>query len=692
MAVFFLLVLRLAWLQLVRGTWYQQQALRNRIREVVVEPKRGVIYDRKGNELAVSISADAVYGIPAEVKQSGKAAWIARKVAEILNMKESEVYERLTRNQHSVWVKFKVEPEQARALRRLRLPGIGIVPKPQRFYPKKNLAAHVLGIAGDYNQGLEGIEVAYDRELSGIPGRLLVEYDAAGREIPESTHKFIEPEQGLNLVLTIDQTIQYFAERELEKVVRERRPKSATIIVMDPRTGEILALANRPDFDPNEYHKYPAQARRNIAISNSYEPGSTFKVVTLAAALEEGLVSRNDRFFDPGYIKVGDRIMHCWLPGGHGSESLAEVVQNSCNPGFISIGLRVGTEKFYKYIKAFGFGQPLGIDLPGEAAGILMPQKNVKQVDLASMSIGQANAVTPLQLISAFAAIANGGKLMRPHLVKELRNSKGEVVKRFQPQVIRQVISAETAREMQDLLEKVVSNGTGRNAYIEGYSVAGKTGTAQKPAPGGGYSQTDYVASFVGFAPVDDPRLAVLVVVDTPQGYPYYGGTVAAPIFREVVRDSLRYLGVPFRYQSKEPAPGEEMAVVPPVVNLPVEEAERVLNEAGLEGVRVGQGNLVYRQVPVDGVKMKKGSRVLLDLEQPPQDSGQELVVPDLKGKSLREAAELLGMMNLVLVFEGEPFPTGIAEEQEPPAGVKVPPGSRVRVRFRPPSVSGPGP
>jgi len=384
--------------------------------------------------------------------------------------------------------------------------------------------------------------------------------------------------------------------------------------------------------------------------------------------------------------------MHCWLPGGHGSESLAEVVQNSCNPGFISIGLRVGSEKFYKYIKAFGFGRPLGIDLPGEATGIIMSQKDVKQVDLASMSIGQANAVTPLQLVSALAAIANGGKLMKPYLVKELRNSKGQVVKRFQPQVIRQVISAETAREMRDLLEGVVSNGTGRNAYIEGYSVGGKTGTGQKPAPGGGYSSTDYVASFLGFAPVDDPRLAVLVVVDTPQGYPYYGGTVAAPVFQEVVRDSLRYLGVPLRYQPKDLSLSEDMTVVPPVINLPIDEAEKVLKDAGLEGVRVGQGSLVCRQVPVDGVKVKKGSKVLLNLEEFEEDSRQERVVPDLKGKSLRDVAELLGMMNLILVTEGEPFPTGIVETQEPLPGTRVTAGTRVRVKFRPPPSLTPGP
>ncbi len=676
----------------MRGTWYQQEALQNRIREIVVEPKRGVIYDRNGNELAISINVDAVYAVPAEVMKSKKTAQVAREVARILDMKEKEVYELITKNQHSVWIKFKVDPAQARELRARHLPGIGVISKPQRFYPKNNLASHVLGIAGAYNQGLEGIEVQYDKELSGINGRLLVEYDAAGREIPGSTHRYIEPEQGLSLVLTIDQTIQYIAERELDKVMQERRPKSASIIVMDPRTGEILAMANRPDFDPNDYQKYPVSARRNIAISNSYEPGSTFKIVTLSAALQEGLVDSNSRFYDPGYIKVGSEFIHCWLPGGHGSQSLAEVVQNSCNPGFVNIGLRLGTEKFYKYLKGFGFGSPLGIDLPGEAGGIIVPQNEAKPVDLASMSIGQANSVTPLQLVSAMSAVANGGKLMKPHLVKEMRNSKGQVVKRFKPQVLRQVISPETAREVRSYLEKVVSNGTGRNAYIPGYSVGGKTGTAQKPDPRGGYSATDHIASFLGFAPVDSPRLVALVVVDSPKGYPYYGGTVAAPVFREVVRDSLRYLGVPLRYQLKDTKLQEDMTVVPPVINLPVQEAEQLLKEAGLEAEKLGNGNMVYGQVPLDGVKVKKGSKVLLNLTMPKQETSGERVVPDLKGKTLRDAAELLGLMNLVLIPEGEPFATGTAVEQNPPPGTRVSAGSRVKVKFSPPPVTAIGP
>ncbi len=375
----------------------------------------------------------------------------------------------------------------------------------------------------------------YDKELSGISGRLLVEYDAAGREIPGSTRKFMEPEPGETVVLTIDENIQYFAERELDKVMQERHPISATVIVEDPNTGEILAMANRPDFDPNNYQDYPAANRRNVAICNSYEPGSTFKIVTLGAALEENLVSENDHFYCPGYIKVADRTIHCWLPGGHGSETLAEVVQNSCNVGFIDIGLREGLQTFYKYLDAFGFGSLLGIDLPGEAEGIIVNEKDATQVDLATMSIGQANSVTPLQLVMAMGAVANGGKLMQPHVVKELRNSQGQVVKQFDPQVIRQVLSPDTAQEERSLLQRVVDQGTGTTARLDGYTAGGKTGTGQKPLPGGGYSETEHVLSFLGFAPVDHPRLVCLVLLDSPQGI-QFGSQQAAPVFKDVMK------------------------------------------------------------------------------------------------------------------------------------------------------------
>lgn len=684
-----LLCIRLTWLQLIRGNWYTKKAIENRIREIAVEPKRGTIYDRNGHELAVSINVNAVYAVTAEVKKAN-LHFTAQKVAQILDLKEDDVYNLLTGKQHSVWLKMKVDDSQARALRQEKLPGIGIIPEPQRFYPKKNLASHLLGIAGLYNQGLEGVEVAYDKQLSGTSGCLLVEYDATGHEIPGSIHKYLEPQQGDNLVLTIDQNIQYIAERELDKVVQNSHPKSAIIIVMDPQTGEIMAMADRPDFDPNNYQQYPASNRRNLAIANSYEPGSIFKIITLSAAIDQNVISEQDHFFCPGYIKVGGHDMHCWNTDGHGSETLTQVVTNSCNPGFITIGLRTGTDKFYKYLQAFGLGHPLGIDLPGEAGGITVPEKNVKPVDLASMSIGQANSLTPLQLVTAMSVVANGGKLVRPYIVKEIKNSAGKVIKEDKPEVIRQVISQQTANEIQQLLAKVVSQGTGSKAYIEGYSVGGKTGTAQIPLPGGGYSATDHVADFLGFAPVENPRLAVLVMVDSPQGV-YYGGTVAAPVFREVVLDSLRYLGVPMRYQANQLTLSKDMTVVPPVLNLTLSEAQRILAQAGLKGRPRGQGAIVYSQMPLDGARVKKGSEVILTTDKP-KESGSKVVVPELKGRSLRDAAELLGIMGLDLTAQGDTVRTGVAMEQNPVPGTLVTPGTQITVKFKGPQVEPNGP
>jgi stage V sporulation protein D (sporulation-specific penicillin-binding protein) len=685
LAFFIVFCLRLAWLQLVKGTWYQQQALQNRIREIEVDPQRGEILDRNGNELATSISSDAAYAVPAEVERSGKQQEIAQTLATILGLKESDVLGLITQDQQSVWIKLKLDDTQSQALRQAALPGIGIIPKPQRYYPKKNLASHVLGIAGDYNQGLEGIEVQYDKELSGISGRLLVEYDAAGREIPGSTRQFIQPEPGETVVLTIDENIQYFAERELDKVMQESHPISATCIVEDPDTGEILAMANRPDFDPNDYQDYPAANRRNIAISNSYEPGSTFKIVTLGAALDENLVSVNDHFYCPGFIQVADRTIHCWLPQGHGNETLAEVVQNSCNVGFIDIALREGLDTLYKYLDAFGFGTLTGIDLPGEAEGIIVNQKEATQVDLATMSIGQANSVTSLQLVMAMGAVANGGKLMQPHVVKELRDNQGNVVKRFDPQVIRQVLSPDTAQEERILLQGVVDKGTGSNARLNGYTAGGKTGTGQKPLPGGGYSDTAHVLSFLGFAPVDHSRLVCLVLLDSPGGI-QFGSQQAAPVFKEVMNDSLRYLQVPVSYLPSGAALNDDTTVVPSVVNLPVQEAQKALAAAGLVGETSGQGPVVLDQVPVDGVTLKKGSKVLLSLDSSGAITGGDRTVPDLKGKSLRDTAESLADMNLVLVPEGGgQFPTGVAVWQDPLPGTQVKGGAVITVKFAAP-------
>ena len=690
-ALLFILALRLAWIQFVRGDELYQKALDNRMRDVPVEAKRGTIYDRNGKELAISISSDALYAIPPEVQQSGREKEIAQKLSAVLGMDESLIFEKITRKSRHEWIKLKVPPEKVQQIKQLELPGIDFAEKSQRFYPKDSLACHVLGISGIDNTGLEGIDYTYNKHLGGVPGRIVIEYDALGRKIPQATHMYIPPQDGNSLVLTIDETIQYIAERELDKLYKTRQPKGATIIVMDPNTGEILALANRPNFNPNVYSEFPIENRRNLAVSNAYEPGSVFKIVTASGALDEGVVRPESAFFCPGGLKVGKHTIHCSNNRAHGSESFTDVVANSCNVGFSTVGLRMGVDSFYKYLRAFGIGDKTGIDLPGEAAGIVVNQKNAKQIDLATMAIGQANAVTPLQLIAAMCAVANGGRYFRPHLAKSILGPDGQVVEEIAPEVVRQVISQKTSQEMRSILENVVANGTGSNAAVDGYRVAGKTGTAQKISPTGGYLANEYVASFIGFAPADSPRIACLVMVDAPQGLPYYGGWVAAPVFREVVRDTLRYLQIPYQYppdQAGERAPAGAPAAartvaVPGVVNLEVEKAEQAVRQAGLVPIIEGDGVRVWGQTPAGDSIVSPGSKVLLytgPLSARNEDQ-REVTLPDLSGRTIREAGQILGSLGLRLQVEG----SGLASSQSPQPGTVVKEGTVITVVFTPP-------
>jgi len=673
---------RVFWVQFVRGAELSEKAIQNRMRDVPVESKRGIIYDRNGHELAISISADSVYAIPAELRRSKQEKEVAQKLAQVLGIDENKLYQRLVAKSSFEWIKRQITPEQAKQVRALKLPGIDLTEESRRFYPKGTLASHILGISGTDNTGLEGIDNYYESLVGGTKGRIVIEHDAAGRDIPEATHKYIAPVDGGNLLLTIDETIQYITERELDKVFKERQAKSAAAIVMDPKTGEILAMASRPTFNPNSFGESPTSSRRNFAINDSYEPGSTMKITTAAMALEEGIVNRNTPFYCSGSVKVGIETISCPDGKAHGSQTFAQIVENSCNVSFVKVGLELGMEKYYRYLNAFGFGQLTGIDLPGEAKGIMVPKDRAKQIDLATMAMGQANAVTPIQLTSAVAAVANGGKLMKPHLLKQVLDCNGKVIKNNEPTVVRTVIAENTAKELCDILEGEVTNGTGRNAYIDGYHVGGKTGTAQKIAPGGGYLTNEYVASFIGLAPSNDPRLVCLVVVDAPKGYPYYGGWVAAPAAREIINDSLKYLGVPLQKQEgKQADVPDDKVLVPDVVNLPLSEALASIGNRGLNAKLNGSGDIVWQQTPKAQSKINKGSQIIIYLSPLKKNNKSgELTVPDLQGKSMKEVAKILADLGLHLSPEG----SGISYEQSPEAGKVVVSGSSIKVRFQP--------
>ncbi|OAT81814.1 stage V sporulation protein D [Desulfotomaculum copahuensis] len=683
------MVVRLVWIQFVMGDAWQKKAEEARMRDIPVEARRGNIYDRNGTELVTSVSVSSLYAIPYLVKEPRTEA---DQLAPLIGMDKERLFSILSRKSCYEWLARKLDDGTVKKIKALNLPGIHFVEESKRFYPYPTLAPHLLGFTGIDNQGLMGLEKTYDHELQGTNGRIMVEQDASGRQIDDPMQKYVPPRQGDSLVLTLDKTIQQIVERELDLVVAKYQPRLAVIIVMDPKTGEILAMGSRPTFNSNDWAEAPRSVwDRNPAIWYNYEPGSTFKIVTTAAAIAEGVVKPTDQFYDPGYIKVADRYIRCWADGGHGSETFEQVVMNSCNPGFVEVGLRLGIPRFYRYIQEFGFGRPTGIDLPGEAGGIIIPEKKATNLNLATMAIGQSIAVTPIQLLTAASAVANGGTLLRPHLVKEIRDPGGHVIRTFAPEVERRVLSPQAAQEVCRLLENVVAKGTGRNAFVEGYRVAGKTGTAQVVGAGGGYVSGKYVASFTGFAPAGNPRLAALVMVAEPQGGNYYGSQVAAPVFAAVAKDVLHYLGVPEDPAvQKPPAPFvyEEPKVkvtVPNVVNFPLESGQKILREAGLAFQVVGEGPLIYRQTPMAGAVVNSGSTVVLNMQPPPEAAGL-VTVPNLSGLTLPEAAGLLDGMGLYLQSTG----LGVAASQQPQPGTRIRSGSAVQVEFRP--APGPAP
>lgn len=528
---------RLGYLQLYKSSWLSENAEDQRIRSVPVEPRRGVIYDRNGSALAVSSSIESVYAIPAEIKDVEQAA---ANLAAILGFDADKLEKKLKRRQAFTWVARRITAEQAQQIKSLDAGGIGLTEEGDRSYPQGALAAHVLGFTGLDSQGLDGVELTFDSYLKGKKGSVVVEYDGGGREIPHATHRYIAPLEGDSIYLTIDAVIQKIAERELDRAMLETGAKAATAIAMRPDTGEILALANRPGYDPNHFAEYAPKNWRNVALSNAYEPGSTFKILTTAAALDQKAVSPGDGFYDSGAIEVQGRTIHCWKHGGHGSQTFQQVVENSCNPGFVTVGLKMGADSFYRYLGLFGLGATTDVDLPGEAKGILIDRAKVQPINIATMSMGQSIAVTPLQLVTAVSAVVNGGALVKPQIVKSVRSASGEMVAAFSAEEKGRAISVETSALVRRILESVVANGTGKNAYIEGMRIGGKTGTAQKAGPGG-YAQGKYLASFIGFAPADRPQIVLMIAIDEPEGL-YYGGQIAAPVFQSIMKDVAQYL------------------------------------------------------------------------------------------------------------------------------------------------------
>ncbi|MEG1441524.1 MAG: penicillin-binding transpeptidase domain-containing protein, partial [Oscillospiraceae bacterium] len=614
---FVLLIFRTAWLQIVDGEKLSRAALEQQTSDNTVSAKRGDIYDRNHKVLASNITVETVSIYPANLRQSISDVGLSidkvgGDIAGILTLEKGAVVDKINKQSSFEYIKKKVDKEVADALRNYidtnKLKGITFVDDVKRYYPFNNLGSHVIGFVGNDNQGLEGIESVYDDELSGVPGRVVSTQQSTGLDSGGNYENYIAAQDGNSVVLTIDEVIQHYVEKNLENArIENKVQEGAAAIVMDVKTGEILAMSSKPDYDLNapfeitdaikekfpnaeqelkdskgdEYNKKFNEmiqtVRRNKAVVDSYEPGSTFKAAVASIALETGACTLEDVFTCGGSIQVLTWKINCANTSGHGTQKFAEAVQNSCNPAFIQIGKKIGKERFLEGVKAFGFTEETGIELPGETAGISHDPATFNEVDLATSSFGQSFNVTPLQLISAVSAIANGGKLMKPHLVKEVVNSDMGIVSAKEPEIVRQVISQKTSDTMCEILESVVSKGGGKNAYLAGYRIAGKTGTSEKVPRG----NNKYIASFIGFAPADDPQVACLVLLDDPQGSSYYGGQIAAPVVKNIMEETLRYLNV-------EPEYGEDEKKfvdieVPDISGKTKEEATKILSEQELK-------------------------------------------------------------------------------------------------------------
>jgi cell division protein FtsI (penicillin-binding protein 3) len=629
--LFVVLVGRAAYLQIFQHEKLSARAEREFLKQVEIVPRRGIVFDRNQEELAVSLDTHSVYASPLKINQSKR---VGRKLAKALRLPSRPIIKRLRSEKGFVWIARRISPDKAAAVKKLDLKGVGIIKEPKRFYPYTTLACHVLGFAGLDARGLEGLEKAHDRVLKGQTHTLTSLRDALGRTIHLTPAAFTQLPEGNHLMLTLDKGVQYQTEKILAQTVAKYRAKGGQAMVMLPQTGEILAMASRPVFNPNVYGKYPRPTYRNRTITDTFEPGSTFKTFVAAAALKSNKVSM-DQLFDceKGSWKIGGRVIHD--THDYDKLNLADIIKLSSNIGAAKVGQAVGKKELYRMIRDFGFGQTSGVDLPGESRGILRPASAWRPVELANICFGQGIAVTSLQMMQAFSAIANGGVMMRPYVVRAEVDSSGHLVAETQPRVVRRVMGAREARILGDMLARVTGDGgTGTKARVGSLPVAGKTGTAQKVKPSGGYSKTDYMSSFIGFLPADDPQVVVMVVIDTPRGQ-HYGGVVAGPAFSKIARAALDALGL-------QPESGLKIARAPAAPPLP-----------------------------------KSDSDNLLGAEYADMDPKRLLALglaPDLKGYTLRQVMQISGKVRLSLQGWGR------VVAQDPAPGMPVGKGLSLRL------------
>ncbi len=687
-ALFLVLTARLFYLQAIAAEDLQRRAQAQWTSRSVIAPTRGAIYDRNGAVLAMSATAYTASASPRQVKD---AAAFARVLAPVLDMEESEIALRVSdTSKGGVTLKRQISRNTAQQIKAMMLEyeqtgsdildGLYLEEESRRYYPMGAFAAQLLGLTTIDGVGQAGLEQSLNDYLSGRAGSILEEIDGKGRELSYGASEYVPAVDGGSVTLTIDASIQSFAESAAREALAVNNAKSVRVLVMQPQTGEILALVCKPDYDPNDPPRDDVatltQRMRNTVVADAYEPGSTFKILTAAAALDAGVTNANEGFYCSGSIYVEGGRIRCWGEP-HGAETMAEALENSCNPVFVELGLRLGVERFYDYMERFGVGTSTGVDIPGEGGGIVIDESVVKRVDLARIGFGQSVAVTPIQLLTAACSVVNGGKLLRPYVVAEIASESGEVIERGQTVVRGQTVSAQTSALMRQLLENVVSDGGGRNAYLEGYRVGGKTGTAQVYVDGA-ISVDKHIGSFIGFAPMDDPQIAVLFIVDEADVPVDFGSTTAAPFARDILEKSLIYLGVAPETDAEPLAQVE----VPDVTGQTVSEAVDRLEDAGLGHVLSGTGAAVIGQLPAAGAGMTEGSLVMLYVEgEAMADENDRVTVPDVKGMSVVEANRLLRSCGLTMRVQGG----GLAVSQSPAAQTRVTPTTCVTVTFEPP-------
>ena len=714
--VFIALVARIGAIQFIDGTWLKERAYSQSTSSTVVSAKRGTIYDSNGKALAISAEVDTVSVNPEYlvVKEKGEVNQektqelrekMAQKFAEIFSLEYDDVLKKLNSSRSVETIASKVETDKVTTLKAWLKEnkissGVNIDEDVKRYYPYNNLASNLIGFCGTNNQGLDGIELSYDDELKGTNGKLITAISVIQTAIPDQNEQYIAPENGSNIYLTIDSNIQTIVEKYLKQAVEENNcQRGGNAIAVNPENGEILAMATYPDYNlndpytPNEslskgWDKLSSQEQsnklysmwRNRAVLDTYEPGSTFKIIAASIGLEEKIVETDTAgdFYCGGSETVSGTRISCANRSGHGSQSLRNALENSCNPALIQLGQRIGVSTFYKYLDAFGFFQKTGIDLPSEGTSSFWKEKNVGPVELATMSFGQRFTITPMQLVKAAAAIANEGKLVTPHVVKEIENPDTGTVKTIQTNEERQVISEDTANKIKDMMKSVVETGGGKYAQVKGYEIGGKTGTSEADP---NHPENGYVASFLAIAPVDNTKIVLLLTLYAPKVRNYYGGSIAAPAVSQMLSEILPYLDIPSNNSDEG---NVELVSVPNVTNKTIAEAQKILKAAGLEYSSVGDAdNIVSEQVPKSGTQLKKNGIVKIYAEG--KDERVSQTVPDLKGVSLAQAKVMLKARNLNISSKG----TGIVIAQDPKAGTSVDEGTVINVTLQEATTSG---